>query len=85
MNTTIVTKLSQEISSTSELVVLMTEVIDECTDTLSPCIEHDYRHNLLLSIKEPSPTKRITSQPEEPSLPKKISETKMLRMKQLNA
>ena len=35
MNGTIVTKLSQELSSTSEFVVLMTEVIDECTDTLS--------------------------------------------------
>ena len=35
MNATIVTKLSQEISSTSEFVILMTEVIDECADTLS--------------------------------------------------
>ena len=78
MNATIVTKLSQEISSTSKFVVF----IEECADTLSPCIEHDYRHNLLFSIEEPSPTKRITSQPKEPSLPKKRSETrKMLRTK----
>ena len=70
--------LSQEISSTSEIVVLMTEVINEFADTLS-------LNSALLTpsssqSEEPSPTKRKTSsQPEEPPPPKRRSEMKHMK------